>query len=374
MIKLLSKTTRTFLPLTILWLAACQPNTPHSAPGVTPTFAPAPTPAGTITISVTPAPRDVIASHAAALSGSFVFARAQGMIMLQDATGANLRTLVPTNGDTLAEFPRFSPDGKQVAYSFNYFNKDGLVLQDLRTVNTDGSNVRTIAEPVDPKIAYSYPVFAPNGKEIFYTQSSPTPPAGEETEIDRISVTEGKPVLVIKDGRLADISPDGKKILFRRLDPQIYSSSLWIANADGTDAKLLVDQHVFFDIFAARFSPDSQNIAFAGSGEPKTKLPGVTYMEQSPRDNSCALGVWFVCIVEPADAHGLPSDLWLTNLDGSRFERVTRAGADSPFPAWSSDGRYIAFMSEIGMFVVDRPQQAFFQVTSYGGYGGFDWK
>lgn len=350
----------------LLWLSACQAATPAS-PAV---FV---TPAGTVTISVTRAPDSVIAAQAAGLPGKFVFARSNGALMLQDATGANLRALIPSNGETLAQFPAFSPDGTQVAYSFNYFNKDGLVVQDIRIINVDGTNAHMVVGPDDPKVAFDFPAWNPNGKELYFTQSYPIPPSSEHSEIDRMSVNGGTITKVIEPGRLAAISPDGKKMAFRRLDLTTYGSSLWVSDIDGTDAKQLVSQNDFFDIFAARFFPDSSMLVFAGSGEPKRKLPGLI-ADAEPIDNSsCAVSLLFLCVVERASAHGLPADLYTVDLAATHFERLTHAGADSPYPAFSPDQKYIGFLSEIGIFAVDRQQKNLFQVTSSGGYGGFDW-
>ena len=349
----------------LLWLSACQSATP------TPNAVVA-TPAGTVTISVTRAPDNVVAAQAAGLKGKFVFARSNGALMLQDATGANLHDLIAANGETLAQFPNFSPDGNQVAYSFNYFNKDGLVVQDIRVINSDGKNSHTIVSPDNPKIAFDYPTWAPDGKALFFSQSYPIPPSSEYSEIDRVSVNGGKITTVLKDGRIAAISPDGNKIAFRRLDLKTYSSSLWVANVDGSSPKELVSQTDFFDIFAARFTPDSQSLVFAGSGEPKRKLPGMV-AAVTPDASSCAVGFGFICLADRALAHGLPADLYQVDLNATKFERLTHAGADSPYPAFSPDEKYIGFLSEIGIFAVERQNKNLIQVSSSGGYGGFDW-
>lgn len=359
-----------FFVVTLLGLSACQAVAPTSTP--TSSGAVAPTPAGTVTISVTRAPDSVVAAQASGLKGKFVFARSNGALMLQDATGANLHELIPANGETLAQFPMFSPDGNQVAYSFNYFNKDGLVVQDIRVINSDGKNAHVIVSPDNPKISFDFPTWTPEGKELFFSQSYPIPPSSEYSEIDRVSVNGGKITTVLKEGRIAAISPNGKKIAFRRLDLKTYSSSLWVANIDGSDPKQLVSQTDFFDIFAARFTPDSQSLIFAGSGEPKRKLPGMV-AEAKSDDSSCAIGFGFICLVERVSAHGLPADFYQVDLGATKFERLTHAGADSPYPAFSPDEKYIGFLSEIGIFAVDRQQKNFFQVTSFGGYGGFDW-
>jgi len=105
----------------------------------------------------------------------------------------------------------------------------------------------------------------------------------------------------------------------------------------------------------------------------KEKLPGMVADTKPVDDSSCAVALAFICVVERASAHGLPADLYQVDLGATKFERLTHAGADSPYPAFSPDERYIGFLSEIGIFAVDRQQKNLFQVTSSGGYGGFDW-
>jgi Tol biopolymer transport system component len=82
----------------------------------------------------------------------------------------------------------------------------------------------------------------------------------------------------------------------------------------------------------------------------------------------------FVCWVQVAHAHGLPWDLWLVTADGTRFERLTEAGLDSPYPAWSPDGKFIAFMDLTGIYVVDRQQKTAYRVSTRIGHGSLDWK
>ena len=191
--------------------------------------------------------------------------------------------------------------------------------------------------------------------------------------MDRVSASGGKTVKVLDDARAGAPSPDGKKIAYYKLDAQAYASSLWVANMDGSAAKMLVDTQTFSALSGARFSPDGQTILFTASGAPKKKLPGVTQLRLREED-SCAVEILFTCWVETASAHGLPWDLWLANLDGSKFTRLTEIGADSPSPAWSSDGKFIAFFEASGIYVVDREKKIVYPVTNRGGYGGFDWK
>ena len=120
---------------------------------------------------------------------------------------------------------------------------------------------------------------------------------------------------------------------------------------------------------------------FAGSGPPRLKLPGLqSYAGQNPQallgsanEGSCYLSLGFICLVERAHAHGLPWDLWLVDPAGTKYQRLTEIGADSPIPVWSTDGKYLAFFEATGIYLLDRENKRIYTVSGTGGYGGFDW-
>ena len=80
-----------------------------------------------------------------------------------------------------------------------------------------------------------------------------------------------------------------------------------------------------------------------------------------------------ICLVQRAHADGLPWDIWLVSSDGKRFEQMTRLGLDSPWPAFSKDGRYIAFISTNGLFVYDRETKKVSLLDNERAHGVLDW-
>lgn len=366
-------------------LAACATSTPT----------PTPAPSGSFTAPVlATAPAGV---SLPALKGKFVFAPGDGSLVTQDFGAKEGRVVFDPKDGTYADFPAFSPDGKLIAFSSSSVKPDGSFQYDIRVMNADGSNARALAAPDNAKAIFVHPSWSADGKDIYFTQTYGVPPSGDHSEIDRVSASGGTYTRVLDDAREAEASPDGKKIAYYKLDPQTYASSLWVANLDGSGAKFLVDTQTFSALYGARFSPDSQSILFTASGAPKKKLPGMASnspletpaphqtqrgasVSRSARNdaarevNSCAVEIFFVCWVESASAHGLPWDLWLANLDGSKFTRLTEIGADSPSPAWSSDGKYIAFFEASGIYLLDRDKKIVFPMTNRGGYSGFDWR
>lgn len=362
------------------WLAAsCQAAQPTPTP-----FPPRP-PAGSTVPAGALATRSFVhridgtPGRSLNLKGRFAFVANDGNLTIQDANSGATRVLVPTSSDGYAQSPAISPDGTQVAFSYNIFTPDGFVKSQVRVINADGSGERTIAAPEDLRITLDLPAWSPDGKDIYVTQMHPILPSDQHVEIDRLSAIGGELKLVIDGGYEAHLSPDGKKMTYQRIDFNTFTAGLWVANSDGSDAHQILQNGAFAAIFGARFSPDGQTILFAASGPPRLKLPGLQgYIndEHAPiaHLDGCYFSVLSFCLVKTASAHGLPWDLWLVDKEGTKYERLTEIGADSPVPVWSDDGKFIAFFEAAGIYLLDRDKKAIYQLSSDGGYGGFDWR
>lgn len=350
-----------FLIIFPLALAACKSAASTPTPAAAFPFTPR--------VLATTAPGVVVP----ALKGKFVFSPGDGSLLVQDAGSTDARMIFDPKDGTYADFPAFSPDGKQIAFSTSSIKPDGTFQYDIRVMSADGSNARVLVVPDNPKGMFAHPTWSPDGKDILFTQSYPAEPNGEHSEIDRANAAGVAIQRVIDDALDGELSPDGKKLAYYKFDAKSFALSLWIANANGSGAKMLVDTQSFSALQSARFPPDSQTILFAASGPPKKKLPGTARLQTS-ESGSCALSFLFMCLVESAYAHGLPWDLWTTNLEGTKFEQVTQLGADSPYAAWSTDGKLIALYDSSGLYIVDRDKKTVFPISNKGGYGSFDWR
>jgi Tol biopolymer transport system component len=316
------------------------------------------------------------------LSGQIVFAPGDGSLWLQNANGANVHVLVKSTGQSYAASPAFSPDGKQVAYALTVYDPNGNASADIRVINLVAKDERVIAAPPDTKTVFDFPTWSPDGKELWFTRTA-TSGGVTSDEIDRVSITGGTAQRVLEGGRAVAVSPDGNKIAFLRLDFNTYQSSLWVADLDGSHSRQLLDKEAFAALEGARFSPDSQTLVFAASGAPQKQLPGFEAGRGGTNEvarfltataEACRVKFLFTCWVNTAYAHGLPWDLWLVNLDGTRFERLTEVGADSPYPAWSPDGKFVAFMDLSGFYVVNRETKEGNLISINGGHGALDWR
>ena len=123
-------------------------------------------------------------------------------------------------------------------------------------------------------------------------------------------------------------SPDGTKILWRASRPrteaeiadykELLSKGLvaptnmevWIANADGSDAKQITN--LGQANWAPNFMPDGKHIIFCSNHE----YP-----------------------------HGFPFNMYITDINGKGLDKVSRDNGFDAFPMFSPDGKRILFSS-----------------------------
>lgn len=302
------------------------------------------------------------------LEGQFVFAPGDGSIWIQDAASGISRALVTATADAFAEAPAFSPDGKHVAFMENKFSSSGAAESSIHLIDPDGKNDRKLASPTDAKTTLGSPAFSPDGLWVYFSSSFPVPPGKEQFEIRRVSIAGGTSLPVLQDAQSVAFSPEASLIVYQRFNTTNFSASLWVADAAGGNAKLIVPDDLFTIVDAPRFSPDGKWILFTASGPPTRPLPGA--MLVPPRDCDPVL---LCSLAGTAYADGLPWDLWLVSVDGKRFEQLTKVGFDSPWPAWSRDGSYIAIFETSGFYVLEVKKRVLSLWNAESGHGVMDW-
>lgn len=355
-----------FLLCALLWnVCACAAATPTAAPAASPTpsFVSAPTLVALPTsqfIEATPNVPPV-------LRGTFVYGAGDGSLWLQQASGGDAMPFVARSTESIAQMPAFSPDGKSVAFAALLFLADGNLRGDIRLMDGDGKNVRTLLRAQANDEVYWYPRFARDGR-MLVTHVRNSQMTNERAALEWLDVSSGKTTRVIDDARDGDVAREGKWIAFVRYDVTTMRSSLWLANADGMNAQPLVDDKTFNAILNPRFSPDGKWLAFSVHGAPQKNLP------QASREQ-CGLSILVFCLAQTAHAHSAPGALWRVNLETKTFQQLTDIYDDSPTPAWSSDGAYIAIHDFTGIRLIDLARQEIYPLfLENGGSGGFDWQ
>jgi len=171
-------------------------------------------------------------------------------LWMMNADGSDPRPLtrpdpLPT---TWSRDPSWSRDGKLIIFTSNRSGKDENWIMDLNA-GKEWRHSIGMAE-------HWHPSFSPDGRHVLFSSNM-----GGEWGL-WISDLEGKNrVRLVADKRFdnnpaASWSPDGKRIVFRTAD-----SNLWIMNSDGTDASpLTLDGMV--DGWRSSWSPDGRKIAY----------------------------------------------------------------------------------------------------------------
>jgi Tol biopolymer transport system component len=147
-------------------------------------------------------------------------------------------------------------------------------------------------------------------------------------------------------------SPDATRVAFSRVDEMAGSLSVYVADADGSGAEMLVD-----DASSPRWSPDGTTVAYINA-DPFARSPELWTVDVETGKRTelaadAATASWspdgsLLAYVTSApfdfEDEPPPSELRIVGADGSGARSLTEA---APFvlapPAWSPDGSRLAF-------------------------------
>ena len=146
-----------------------------------------------------------------------------------------------------------SPDGKYVAYIVDNGNKRSLWVRQV----TPSSNAIQISP--DSDLRFRSPTFSHDGNHIYFVQRKSDSPIGDLYRVPTLSGPARKLLTGISSP--VALSPNDKQIAFVR--ELADSSALLIANADGTNERMLLSRKLpdSFSIEGPAWSPDGQTIA-----------------------------------------------------------------------------------------------------------------
>jgi dipeptidyl aminopeptidase/acylaminoacyl peptidase len=153
----------------------------------------------------------------------------------------------------------------------------------------------------------------------------------------------------------ADVSPDGTRLLLR-VDDEGRKQGTWIVGLDGSEPRHVAGLGKPVAGGAADWAPDGRRFVLTGKmagdrflglyafgrlGSDPRRITPDEWEAQYPAWSPDGRRIAFTHVVPPNSF-----DIWVVNADGSGLRQLTGEPASDNYPAWSPDGRSIVFSSE----------------------------
>jgi len=277
-----------------------------------------------------------------------------------------------------ARLGAMSPDGKYLAYVLTEGGNESLRLRHLAS----DSNVE-IVRPAH--VQYNTVSFSSDGNFIYYTHTEPTSgPESEDYDLYRTPVLGGTAQLMVKDiDSKPSFSPDGQRFVFERSnDPEPGKFNVIIANAQGTDEKIIVSGPVNNTVAMPVWSPDGKAVVGLQIGRRRSALVALNPNDGTARtfyesdriilqgDTWLPSGKGLVVVYRDSATNFANTQIGIITYPEGRLYAVTADTNDYLTPSVSSDGATIAavmIQNERSLFVSSGQgtnDSDFIQITS----------
>ena len=248
-------------------------------------------------------------------------------------------------------------------------------VKEVYVADYDGANQRRITINRAMNLT---PSWSPDGRSIAYTSYRSGEP---DILISNIFAgTMESPTKGVGQNFLPVFSPDGTRIAFmsnRHGNPEIY-----VMNRDGSDVRRLTDNQAI-DV-TPTWAPSGTQIAFTSerTGSPQIWVIGAdgTGLRRISFESFADRPTWSpppLNEIAFAARTGPGFDIKILNIASSETRQITFGEGSNESPAWSPNGRHLAFMSTRAgrsqVFTVDRDGRNLRQITRDGNNTTPNW-
>ena len=263
-----------------------------------------------------------------------------GLWRLDLRSGRTEQWWLPAEGSLVSDVA-VSPDGGQLALAWAPPAEAGFQTgnTDLWLMSLPLGEPRPLVTRSDVLESWRDPWWSPDGNWLLVTHQRVEREQGGELQAIRLDVErlqlDGARHLLLENAEQAALSSDGAQMVFLRPDPDTWSHGLVLANADGNQARELVNSATFRALASPRFAPGDEAIVFSASGE----------RQGGTRSGSESVGAVM--------AHGDPWNIWRVEIATGALSRLTASELDGPALAWSPDGSgLLGVLAAEGLFVL----------------------
>jgi Tol biopolymer transport system component len=380
--------------LTLLLLTACSINVsdgPAATVPVIPTKTDLPALTAPHAETATPSAEVTALPWAALnLTGKLLYTQGpQGVAKFDLATG-QITTLFRPPAKAWLTAASASPDGQWLALAYAPPPPDGqpqLGYTDLYLISatcdttTDGCANNTpqpLLQRAQNSEAYFAPIWTPDGQSLYYTHFTPSDANNQSPfkyTLERVTVTAGqvagRPETLIEHAIWPRLSNDGQQIVYVYQDPDTYRNELFIADADGQNARRLLDPATFDAVDAPIFAPDGQTLIISAVGEgPQSAAQWLQTRLAAPSAEAAPApdGLFL------PSAHNVPSDWWRVEIATGALTRLTRLYDMGLYGDYAPDRQFVGFVSATGLWVMSPDGSNLTQLQpGQTNIGTFEW-